>query len=151
VIVDEPGVGGGVVDTARRNEIPITPYNGGRTMKTDIDSEADCRMFFNRRSRDWWNVRRAMEKKECHIPYDEELVNQLCSVKYDYQNEKIKVETKREMRERLGDKASPDRADTIVMGLAPYVSLENAIPLELLDLESSVYYGEDRPTTAMDF
>jgi hypothetical protein len=151
VIVDEPGVGGGVVDTARRNEIPITPYNGGRTMKTDIDSEADCRMFFNRRSRDWWNVRRAMEKKEVHIPSDEELVNQLCSVKYDYQNEKIKVETKREMRERLGDKASPDRADTIVMGLAPYVSLENAIPLELLDFESSVYYGEDRPTAAMDF
>lgn len=151
VIVDEPGVGGGVVDTARRADIPIVPYNGGRTMKTDVDSEADCRMFFNRRSRDWWHVRRLLERRACHLPADEELVNQLASVKYDYQNEKIKVETKKEMRDRLGDKASPDRADTIVMGLAPYVSLENAIPLELVDFETAVYYGEDRPTAAMDF
>jgi len=151
VVIDEPGVGGGVVDTARRDGIPITPYNGGRSMVKGVDPDDDVRMFFNRRSRDWWYVRRIMERKFKKIPIDETLVNQLASVKYDYVNEKIKVETKKEMRERLGEDASPDRADTIIMGMAPYVSLENAIPLELWDLPGNVIYGEERPTANMDF
>jgi hypothetical protein len=153
VIVDEPGVGGGVVDTAKRMEIPITPYNGGASMKKDMDSDPDCRMFANRRSRDWWHVRRLFEKRERRIPLDETLVNQLASVKYDYniKNDKIQVETKREMRERLGDDASPDRADVIIMGMAPYVSLQNALPLEMIDFETAIHYGSDRPTALMDF
>ena len=32
VIIDEPGVGGGVVDQARRSDVPITPYHGGASM-----------------------------------------------------------------------------------------------------------------------
>jgi len=151
VIVDEPGVGGGVVDGARRVGIPVVAYNGGATMKTDYDPEPDVRMFANRRSRDWWNVRRLMEQGGVRIPDDEDLVNQLASVKYDYFNEKIKVETKKEMRERLGDDASPDRADVIVMGLAPFVSYEMTVPTAVLDLLSEVFYGGERPTSDMDF
>lgn len=151
VIIDEPGVGGGVVDGARRINIPITPYNGGASMKNDADPDADIRMFANRRSRDWWALRRKMELGLISIPDDETLVNQLASVKYDYRNEKILVESKKEMRERLGDSASPDRADVIVMGAAPLVGVNSTIPIELLDLEKSVVYGEDRPTAHQDF
>ena len=152
VVVDEPGVGGGVVDAARRAGIPITPYNGGATMKKDVDSEDDCRMFANRRSRDWWYVRRLMEKQQTHIPTSEDLVNELASVKYDYVNEKIKVESKKEMRERLGEDASPDLADTIVMGLAPFYGVHSHVPLEdFQDLLSHCQFGEDRATADMDF
>ncbi len=55
------------------------------------------------------------------------------------------------MRERLGDDASPDRADVIVMGLAPYASLEDAVPIEIIGLDESTMNGEDRPTALMDF
>lgn len=152
IIVDEPGVGGGVIDVARRLGLPITPYNGGATLKTDVDPADDCRMFANRRSRDWWNVRRILEKGEAHIPADETLVNQLASVNYDYFNEKIKVETKKEMRERLGEDASPDRGDVIVMGLAPTTSLIDAMPEEIfLNIEENMLLGDDRPTAEMDF
>lgn len=150
IIIDEPGIGGGVVDFARRAGLPVTPYNGGASLKVasegDIgDPEEDVRMFANRRSRDWWNVRRAMEHSTTKIPVDETTVNQLASVKFQYNSrEKIQVETKADMRERLGDDASPDRADVIVMGLAPYYSLIDAIPMDIL-VPGSVMYGEDRP------
>ena len=153
IIVDEPGVGGGVVDAARRAGLPITPYHGGQSVsEANGDPDEDCRMFANRRSRDWWNVRRLFEKKLVHIPDDETLINQIASVKYEYsQNDKIQVETKRKMRERLGEDASPDRADALVMGLAPYYSLINSLPLELLDLDNALRYGTLRPTAEQDF
>jgi len=151
VLVDEPGVGGPVIDMMRRQEIPAIGYHGGVTMKRGEDHDEDVRMFFNRRSRDWWNLRRKMELGLIKIPEDEDLVNELASVKYEYVNEKIKVETKKDMRERLGDDASPDLADTIVMGSAPYVGTTNMVPLETLDLEQAIIYGEDRPTAHQDF
>lgn len=151
IVVDEPGVGGGVIDAARRAGLPITPYHGGASLKKDLDRDEDVRMFANRRSRDWWVVRRAFEKGICSIPHDEVLVDQLASVRYDYYNEKIKVETKKELRDRLGDDASPDRADVIVMGLAPFTSMEGSVPAELLELAGQIEYGEDRATANMDF
>ncbi len=151
VIVDEPGVGGPVIDMMRRADIPVTPYNGGMSMKRDADPDDDVRMFFNRRARDWWTLRRKMELGLIHIPEDEELVNELASVKYDYHNEKIKVETKGDMRERLGDGASPDLADTIVMGVAKFSGVSFSIPIELLNLETDVMFGNDRPTANQDF
>ncbi len=153
VIVDEPGVGGGVVDVARRDNIPITPYNGGGGLVKGSDPEDDCRMFANRRARDWWHLRRKMELGQISIPRMQELVDQLASVKYGYntRNDKVLVESKTDMRDRLGDTASPDLADTIVMGAAPVMGVHNMIPLELLDLDNSILYGEDRPTANMDF
>lgn len=153
IIVDEPGIGGGVIDGAKRAGLPITSYYGGSSLQVDRgDPEEDVRMFANRRARDWWNVRRLLEHGKVHIPEDETLVNQLASVKYQYNaREKIQIESKGDMRERLGDDASPDRADTIVMGLAPYYSLINALPLDILDWASEMSYGSDRPTADMDF
>jgi hypothetical protein len=151
VVIDEPGVGGGVIDTAKRRlDLPITPYNGGQTMKAGKDPDEDVRMFANKRSRDWWTVRRAMEIEAVSIPDDETLVNQLASVHYDYQdkNDKIIVESKRAMRDRLGDDASPDRADVIVMGLAPWYSM--ADPTVFAVSEQDLIEGDDRPQPELD-
>ena len=149
IIVDEPGVGGGVVDGARRRGLPITPYHGGESLKKGKDPEEDIRMFQNRRARDYWNVRRAMELGRVSILDDETTINQLASVQYDYntKSEKIQVESKRDMRDRLGEDASPDRADTIVMGLAPWYSFQSANTF--ID-EEDVVYGNDRPMADMD-
>lgn len=149
ITVDEPGVGGGVVDYARREGLDITPYNGGGSLREGMDPAEDIRMFANKRSRDWWNTRLILERQECSIPDDEILVNQLASVQFDYNpKEKIQVESKKDMRKRLGDDASPDRADNLVMGLAPWYSLpEGALPI--LN-EGDVIFGEDRPQMEMD-
>lgn len=152
IIVDEPGVGGGVIDVARNAGLAITPYNGGVGLSVaNGDPEDEVRMFATRRSRDWWRVRRAMETGAMKIPEDEELVNQLASLKYGYnERDKILVETKGKLRERLGEGANIDRADVIVMGVAPWYSLVNAMPMltpEELDLASS---GAMRPTAEHD-
>ncbi len=148
VIIDEPGVGGGVVDGLRRRDVVVTPYNGGESMKKDKDPDEDCRMFANRRSRDWWYTRRAFEQGLVHIPDDETLVNQLASVQYRYnEKERIQVESKIKMRERLGEDASPDRADVIVMGRAPWYSFTGGNT----DItEDDIIMGEDRPAPEMD-
>lgn len=143
IIVDEPGVGGGVVDTARRRGLAITPYNGGEGLKEDRDPPEDIRMFANRRSRDWWYLRRRFELGERRIVQDETLVNQLASVEFRYnEREKIQVESKKDLRERLGDGASPDRADTVVIGCAPWYTY---IPAGNVVSEEDVFYGDDRP------
>ena len=148
IVVDEPGVGGGVVDSARRAGLAITPYHGGEGLREDRDPSEDCRMFANRRARDYWNVRRLFETGQASIVDDETLVNQLASVNYDYnERDKIQVESKKKMRERLGEDASPDRADVVVMGLAPwhsFRSINSAISL------NDVEFGEDRPQGELD-
>lgn len=105
-------------------------------------------MFANRRARDYWNVRRLFETGAASIVEDETLVNQLASVNYDYnERDKIQVESKKKMRDRLGEDASPDRADVVVMGLAPwhsFKSMNSAIRLE------DVEFGEDRPQGELD-
>lgn len=152
IIIDEPGVGGGVVDSARRAGLPITPYNGGASLKQGQDPEEDIRMFANRRSRDWWRARRGFELGQ--IPLggladNEELINQLASVKYDYnEREKIQIESKRKMRERLGDDASPDRADNIIMGIAPWYSFNN---VNAVVSAEDIFFGDDRPQAEMNF
>jgi len=52
------------------------------------------------------------------------------------------------MRDRLGDDASPDRADVIVMGVAPWYSyVSGGINSVVMD---DVIAGEDRPKMEMD-
>jgi hypothetical protein len=147
-IIDEPGVGGGVVDGLRRRDVVVTPYNGGESMKKDKDPDDDCRMFANRRSRDWWYTRRAFELGMVRIPDDETLINQIASVQYGYnEKERILVESKNKMRDRLGDDASPDRADVIVMGRAPWYSFRGS---NTSISEDDIIMGDDRPAAEME-
>lgn len=146
VIVDEPGVGGGVVDSAKRREIPVIGYHGGRGLVKGVDPAEDCRMFANVRARDWWNVRRMFEAELVSMPNDNTLVDQLASVKYAYnKQDKIQVEAKYDLIKRLGEDASPDRADVIVMGLAPWYSLTESDNAAVG--ETDFYGTDDRVTT----
>lgn len=149
VVVDEPGVGGGVIDQLRQLGVVVTPYHGGRAMVRGVDPDEDIRMFANRKSRDWWNVRRLFEQGLLPIPDDELLVNQLASVKFTYRrgDDKILVESKEDLKNRLGKEASPDRADVIVMAAAR--RFEEGVAHAGLR-EEDVDYGEDRPQMEMD-
>jgi phage terminase large subunit len=148
IIIDEPGVGGGVIDQCRALNMPITPYHGGKALVRGEDPEEDIRMFANRKSRDWWNLRRLFEQDLMPIPDDEVLVNQLASVKFTYnKQEKIAVEGKEDLKNRLGKEASPDRADVIVMACAPN---NTSAGVAGRMSEEDFFSGEDRPQMEMD-
>lgn len=148
VIVDEPGVGAGVIDVAINLGVPIVPYNGSAKFIPGVDPEEHIRMFYNRRARDWWLLRRQLEQGLSKIPENEDIVNELASVLYEYRNEKIIVESKRDMVERLGDDASPDFADNLVMGLTPFLGVKSHAKWEDgIDF----HFGSERATAGMDF
>jgi phage terminase large subunit len=148
VIVDEPGVGGGVIDELQRLNIAVTPYNGGQSMVKGVDPDDECRMFQNRRSRDYWNVRRLLEMNLLPLPDDETLVAQAASIEYEYgENQKIVIESKKKLTDRLGNEASPDRIDVIVMGTAPWNSFDAA---NTAIQPTDVVAGQDRPQAEMD-
>lgn len=154
IIVDEPGIGGGVIDSGRRAGLMITPYHGGASPSVNSnDPEEDVRMFLNRRARDFWHLRRMLEMNQISIPEDEALVNQMASVKYKYQEstDKIKVESKGEMKDRLGEDGSPDETDCLVMGFAPEYSFIKAMPGEILALNADLDFGGLRNTSVHDF
>jgi hypothetical protein len=142
IIVDEPGIGGGVIDQLRGLNLPVKPYNGGWGLVKGVDPDDDCRMFFNRRARDWWTLRRKIEKGY-PLPMDEELLGQLTSLKFKYSpGEKILCESKEDLKSRLGKEASPDKADVLVMGCAPwYVKDVNRMDIK----EKDIMVGNDRP------
>jgi len=145
IIVDQPGVGGGVIDNLRRDfGYPVRGYDGGKPLVAGIDPDDECKMFANRRARDWWHLRRRLELKSLPLPNDETLVAQLASVKYTYnKQEKILVESKQDMKDRLGDEASPDRADVLVMATAPYYAADMTT---INVTEDDIISGPDRDT-----
>jgi phage terminase large subunit len=147
IIVDEPGVGGGVIDGLVRRGYAVTPYHGGESLKEDRDGADDVRMFANRRARDWWYVRRLFEQRQRHIDEkDETLVAQLASVQYKYNvKDKIQVEAKEDLKSRLGEDAHLDRADVIVMAMAPWYSFKSSnTAVQEMDVEAP---EQERPTT----
>lgn len=149
VIIDEPGVGGGVIDECRAAGLPVIAYNGSLPMVKDQDPAEDIRLFQNRRARDWWNVRRKLELGQLPLLPDETLLAQLTSIRKKFMktSEKICIESKQDLKDRLGKDASPDRADVIVMGAAPwYQPTARAGMVRPEDME----VGDDRPNMEPD-
>lgn len=144
IIVDEPGIGGGVIDQLRAINLPVRPYNGGWGLQQKIDPPDDVRQFANRRARDWWNLRRKLEQGLLPLPNDEELLGQLTSLKFKYNpSEKIVCESKEDLKNRLGKEASPDKADVIVMGTCPWYAA-NMTSVEVT--EADIICGPARPS-----
>lgn len=144
VVCDLPGVGGGVIDVLRTDyNLPVRAYDGGKPLVKGIDPDDECQMFVNRRARDWWALRRKLEIGGYPIPDDEILIAQLASPKYRFNGqEKIQVESKDDMKDRLGPEASPDRGDVLVMAQAPFY--DGMTVQDIHDLD--IIEGEDRPT-----
>lgn len=120
IIVDEIGVGGGVVDrlvelletdySQLSNRIEVIACNVSRSSKSK--KYADMTTFL------WGNTRNLLENNELKLPNDNELIGQLSCRKYEVlSNGKLEVESKKKMKKR-GLK-SPDRADSIVLSCAP--------------------------------
>ncbi len=114
IIVDEGGVGGGVVDVLQANGRHVIAANSAvKPEKTN-----PMYVYGNRRAEVWDCAARGMSRGEVELHHkDPVLRKQLCTPKYKYRNGRIYIESKEEITKRLGQGQSPDRADAYVNGL----------------------------------
>lgn len=113
--VDSVGVGGGVADMLRDENVPVVDFNAGAA---SVDKEK----FGNRRAELYWALSRKCAEGTLDLPQDAKLKGELCDIRYRYdQRGKMWIETKEEARSR--GTRSPDRADVVMMMFAPPRSL----------------------------
>lgn len=108
--VDDSGVGGGVTDRLKEQNVSVLAYNAG-------GSPIDKDRFLNRRAESWWIIREMLQKDELLLPPDNKLAADLTNIKYKYTSKgQIQLEAKEEVKKRLG--RSPDRGDALAIALA---------------------------------
>lgn len=123
VKIDDTGVGGGVTDIVnhiKKEEnldwIVVIPVN--------FNMSVNHTYYYDFNTVLWGNLKELLEQGEVSIPNDTELESELTSRKKEFtSNGKIKLETKKQMKER--GIQSPDRGDAVA--LATYPMIEKAV------------------------
>jgi phage terminase large subunit len=106
--VDGVGVGAGTVNEARDSGFWVQTCNGG----DKPDETADAEKFNNKRSQMYWQMRLDLERADLALPNDDELIEDLTTPKWLTKNGKICVESKEEIKKRIG--RSPNKGDAAV-------------------------------------
>lgn len=130
VVVDEIGVGGGVVDgleaalrgrkyrhapiprgryrpPTRESEIEVVGFNSSRSAK-------DSERHLNLRAAAYWTLRERLEDGELFLPDDPKLVEELAAVRWQVTGSgAVQIEAKSDLKARLG--RSPDKADALAL------------------------------------
>ncbi len=123
ILVDEIGVGGGVVDQLEEKKYPVFGVTvSEKSYVTVKDAKGEDKPKFNNlRSQLWWQAREALDP-ECPLgaygirENNDELKAELCSAKWTVDSAgRIVIESKEKMKERLG--RSPDLADAFCLAL----------------------------------
>lgn len=124
--VDEIGLGAGVLDRLLEIGQPAVGVNVATAAR-----ERD--RFENLRAELFWNVREMITEGELSLPDDEDLVEQLASIQYEFTSRgRIKIESK------SGMSSSPDRADAVALALAPLpASIYEPIQIPSVGMRSS--------------
>jgi hypothetical protein len=108
--------GGGVVDSLKlsglRLNVRPVPFGGGSNYR---DRTGLLRMT-NLRAEMYWRLKEALDPAggaPLKLPNDSDLLAELCSVRWESDNFKVKVEDKDDIKKRL--QRSPDKADAVAM------------------------------------
>lgn len=110
ILVDSIGLGAGVVDRLRELKLPARGINVS-------ESPAMGATYLNLRAELWHKLKAWLERRDCKIPHDEDLIAELATVRYTFtSNGKVKIESKDDIRRR-GLK-SPDKADALCLTFA---------------------------------
>jgi hypothetical protein len=108
-VIDEIGVGAGVVDECLEQGVNTIPFNSASKAE-DTDS------YYNLRAEAWMRASKLFSESKVRLTFnDPRLKRQLIIPTYTFRNGRILVEDKSEIKKRLG--SSPDWADCYVMGL----------------------------------
>ena len=107
IVVDEIGVGAGVVDRLKELNLPVTGINVGRPARQRA-------LFANLRAEGYWRLRELFSQSQIAIPNDPELAGQLSSLRYSYNSRgQLIIESKDDARAR--GIPSPDKADAMML------------------------------------
>ena len=110
IFIDAIGIGAGLADRLRELDLPAVAIS--------VSETASLKERFNRlRDELFWNAREWFEARDCNIPNDATLIQEITGIRYKYlSNGKLKVESKDEMKRR--GQRSPDVADAFVLSFA---------------------------------
>ena len=110
ILVDEIGLGAGVVDRLRELNLPVRGINVA-------ESPASKQKYVNLRTELWFEMREWFSSRTCKIPHHEQLIEQLAAVKYSFtSNGKVRLERKDDIKSKL--RGSPDAADALALTFA---------------------------------
>jgi len=137
ICIDEPGVGGYLIDWSRKdpNLKPlIVAVNTGRRAVAKM-------RYANLRAELWWHVREALDPTVSLQPlkliYDDTLIEQLGAPRYNYKMNRVGVETKEELRTRGVNDLG--RADALVLtyytgnGIGGRITASDGVAKQRLD------------------
>ena len=110
IYIDAIGIGAGLADRLRELGLPAIAIS--------VSESASLKDRFNRlRDELFWNAREWFEARDCRIPDDQTLVQELTGIRYKYLSTgKLKIESKDEMKRR--GQRSPDIADAFILSFA---------------------------------
>jgi len=114
ILVDAIGLGAGVADRLREMGLPATSINVG-------ESPPIKGQHVRLKDQLWFEAREWFHRRECSIPDQPELVEELTVPALKYQsNGKSRVESKDEIKRRgaFRDRRSPDLADAFILTFA---------------------------------
>lgn len=115
--IDVIGVGASAFDFARAKGLKVHPINFGEG--SSATDKSGTLHFVNKRAECYWAFREALDpesKVKIALPPDPELEADLCAARWSAQSSGIKIESKEEIKKRLG--RSPDCADGVVLAWA---------------------------------
>lgn len=107
--VDGVGVGVGTVNALKELDIEVRNLIGG---SSPIDLDDDEQKFNNLRTQMWWQMREDIRHGNVILPNDPELLADLCTPKFKVKDKYIILESKEEIKKRLG--RSPNKGDAAV-------------------------------------
>lgn len=147
-VVDDTGVGGGVVDMCRAHDIPVVAFNGGESPVTNDD-------VANRLSEAYWSLSLAFKDGDISLSEDIDpnlldiLTEQLVGVEYKFNPKQKIIVMKKGMKE---DRPSPDLGDALNMVWeahrievnSPALTSLQVEPQDWMDAATNGYSSRDR-------
>lgn len=113
IMVDVIGIGAGVVDKLVELRKPVTGVNVALPAQNQ-------ELYLNSRAENYFELSQSFARGDIVMLEDEALESELASIKYKYQNGKLAIESKDEMKKR--GLSSPDSADALMLTFAKYSS-----------------------------
>ena len=114
--IDSIGIGASPFDILGERGLPVFGINAAsRSVVRDKSNQFG---FANKRAEMWWRLREMLEPgsgRNLVLPDDRELLGDLCAPRYKQTTQGIQIESKDDIRKRLG--RSTDCGDALVMAL----------------------------------
>ena len=111
IVVDEIGIGAGVVDRLKELDLPVTGINVARPARSQSQKR---KLFANLRAEGYWDLYELFNQGAIAIPDDPELAGQLSSLRPGYNSlGQFVIEKKSDARAR--GLPSPDKADALML------------------------------------